>query len=111
MKNEIEKLNSYFVVKVLQGDYELKAISQYHATIIIDDGYQFCFWIANGAFSFNCYEGAFNFMSLRFTEAEKELLAPIFTQLFNDEQMNPDKVEERKKEYLKLKSEFEPTNN
>ena len=111
MKNEIEKLNNYFVIKVLQGDYELKKITQYHATVIVDGEYEFCFWIANGVSSFDCYEGQYNFMSLKFTQSEKELLAQIFTQLFNDEEMNPDKVEKRKQEFLKLKAEFEPTNN
>lgn len=111
MKNEIEKLNNYFVVKVLQGEYELQKINQYHATIVIDGEYSFCFWIANGAFSFNCYEGIFNFMSLTFTQPEKELLADRFQKLLNDEQNKPEAIEKRKAEYLKLKAEFETTNN
>ena len=108
MKNEIEKLNNYFVVKVLQGDYELKSITQYHATIMIDGEYQFCFWIANGVFSFDCYEGQFNFMSLKFTQPEKELLAATFTKILKEEENTPEKIEKRKQEFLKLKEEFEP---
>ena len=92
MKNEIEKLNNYFVVKVLQGDYELKKIDYYTATVVIDNEYQFDLWIAGAVDNFGCYSNAFNFMALKFTKAEQELLLPFFLKKLKEEDMKPDRV-------------------
>lgn len=109
MKNEIEKLNNYFVVKVLQGDYELKKIDHFTATIMIDGEYLFELWIAGEAGNFGCYSHAFNFMSLMFMIPEKEVLLPIFLNKLKDEENTPEKVAKRKAEYEKLKAEFQPS--
>jgi hypothetical protein len=111
IEKNITELNSYFVEKLMNSDYKLNSITEHLAKVTIDNEYTFFLWICVGSTNFGCYSNDLSFMKLAFSDSEKEQLYNVFQIHYNNEVRNPALKEERKKEYLKLKAEFETTNN
>lgn len=72
-KQCIDYLNTYFVSKLMTGDYEVEKVDHYTAKVKIGE-YDFYFWMANGDSYFRCYQSARSFMDLTFSKDEKEFI-------------------------------------
>lgn len=117
MKNEtIEKyfkaLNKHFVSKIMNAEYQLIKINEHHATILIDEKYKYCLWcsLQNTWENLDCYNHYENTIVLNFTTEEKKTLYKRFTDIYKDEQKNPDEVKKRYEQFLKLQKEFSTDN-
>ena len=79
-KQCIDYLNTYFVSKLMTGDYTLNKVDHYLAEVEIDE-YEFTLWLANGANYFKCYQSARSFMDLKFMQDEKEFIFNQFVDI------------------------------
>lgn len=79
-KQCIDYLNTYFVSKLMTGDYTLNKVDHYLAEVEID-GHKFSIWLANGVSNFKCYNGALSFMDLTFSNDEKEFIYNKFVDI------------------------------
>lgn len=107
----IAEINRHFVDELLNHNYLVKDMDPYTVKILTVSGKHFTLWISNDAEHLSCYghgRGAY-FMELSFTEEEKTTIYARFKQLWNDKQQVPAEIERRRKEYEKLKAEFEPS--
>lgn len=104
----IKFLNESYVSEIIAGDYKITSICQYDVKLITNSGKRFCLWISNTHDSFGCYESQYNFMDLAFSIDEKKELHARFRAVHEDKRKNPEEVEIRRKQFEKLKAEFEP---
>jgi hypothetical protein len=105
MKNQIKEVQDYFRRKIIAQDYEIESITMYTMRIKIDGEYIFNLWIGNLNSQSNyikTYSGEYNFMSIEFSEEEKEALyktlAPIIIKFKQEEFFNIKKAELEKLE-------------
>lgn len=74
-----------------------------------NDLINFCLWIANDVEHFKIYEHYENFIVINFTEKQQAILHPRFKKYYEIDYYASDKqIAQRKKEFEKLKAEFEP---
>ena len=101
MKEKIKEINDYFVQKIINKDYEFLFMDSFFYSISID-GYRFDIWMPSGyQFISTNYSTSKSFMTLDFTEEEKEVIYNNITS------MNNDRMKEIKLEnYNKLKEEL-----
>lgn len=108
MKKKIKEVQNYFKSKIIDGDFEIKKISEHTLIILIDSEYEFTMWIANGV---NWYEDYRNtaescFIHLpKFTQAErKKAWSKVYKQI-NSFKSNV-LLAEKRKQLAKLKKEL-----
>jgi len=105
MKNSIEEVQHYFNTKIINAKYEVLEIDEHTITVIIDNEYRFCLWIANDGYSFGLYDGSYNFMQIKLSEVDKKKafnnVKLIIKKNYN-EKIKPKKLEQ----YNKLKKEL-----
>ena len=77
IKEQIKEVNSYFVQKLMSGEYTIISFETGSVKIKID-GHDFCLWISNIYENFECYEHSYNFMNLSFTSKQRMFLHSQF---------------------------------
>lgn len=80
----VKDVNRYFVDKLLDFDFEGLYKNETFLSVIINDVYEFCFYIGGGAFNFHTitgYSGTRSFLALEFTDEEKRKLYDWFVRI------------------------------
>ena len=105
MKEKIKEVQQYFANKILNGDYNIRNISQYTIRIVIDNEYNFTLWVANDGLNFGTYESVMNFMNIQFNEEDKirgyEKCNPMYRKFLKTEL-----IEQKRKELEQLEKEL-----
>ena len=55
MKEKITEIQNYFLAKIEAKDFEVTEVTSEYVTILIDDEYEFKFWL--GSTTYFCYNG------------------------------------------------------
>ena len=105
IEKKASSLNEMFIAKIISGEYETIEADKYTVVILIGDKYKFSLWIANNWDSFKTYYNSENFMTLDFSDKQKEELFKMFRKDL-DKLINEQLLKEKKK-YLKEIEELE----
>lgn len=100
----IQKLNDYFVREIIAGNYTIISIDQYHVGLSVKS-HRFYLWIGSHDFLFGIYPHQNSFISLEFTEEDKNILPPRFLELSKEKVAENEKLA-RFKKWEELNAEF-----
>ncbi len=83
MKKTIEKVQQYFVQKIMNEEYDIVEVDKYFVGIVIDEIYSFRLWTGDSANWrwLTTWGNDETFMQLSFTEHQQETLHLFFTDL------------------------------
>jgi hypothetical protein len=79
MKEQIERVQDYFKNKLLSNEFVIVKIDQYQIEILIDDHFDFTFWIGNLDLPHSLKNNTLkqSFMDLKLTDKNSEKLHAI----------------------------------
>lgn len=102
----INKVNRYFIDKILSKDFEIINFDTHSAKIKIDQ-FKFDIWISNKAYGIQCHNDAISEsdFNLIFSKDEKIRVYDIIDSMIDLNKLNDDK---ERTEYERLKKKFEP---
>ena len=104
MKEQIKKIQNYFIEKIVKGEFESTGLDQHYLYITIDGEYNFKLWVCNGSLFLET-SGSDNFIALTFTEEQKEALWPSIQKEIEatKDERNKERIAELEKELETLK--------
>jgi hypothetical protein len=112
-KELFQQLNEYYVTKLLNHEYEVVSVHDHVIAVSMpEDGAHFSLWTSNAPVNLSCYRNSLGLESLiwlQFTEEQQNILHPQLNADAQKYRQRPDVAEARYHQYLRLKSEFEPT--
>ena len=106
MDEKIKEVQVYFKSKLLAGDFIVKSLTRYFTTVVVDEIYEFNFWMGNQNVDGSCITyscaGEKNFIDLAWTKEEANTMLALLSVAYDAEIKRLEMIE-----YENLKSKLE----